>query len=95
MAHLIDNFLMLFALAAPACLVLRFNLAGAVVGALTLWLTLVFAGEVLSALDPGRSRLTDAVWVQAGWLASLIYCLLIYGAKQLYSFLRGRRRRAI
>jgi hypothetical protein len=95
MAHIIDIVLLLIAFAVPAYLVVRFNLIGVLVGALIFWLTLIIAGEVLSALDSERGRLLDAVWLRAGWLASLIYCALIYGVKQLYSFWRAKSRRAI
>ncbi|MFL6230191.1 MAG: hypothetical protein ACJ741_15575 [Pyrinomonadaceae bacterium] len=95
MAHFIDIILTLIAFVVPAYLVVRFNLIGVLVGALIFWLTLIIAGEVLSALDPERGRLLDAVWLRAGYLASLIYCALIYGAKQLYSFWRAKSRRAI
>jgi len=95
MAHFLDTVLTLIALVVPVYLVVRLNLIGVVVGALWFWLTLVMAGELLSALDPERSRLLDAFWLQAGWLAGLFYGALIYGAKKLSSFWRAKRRPAI
>ena len=95
MTHLTDTVLTLVAFVVPAYLVVRLNLIGVVIGATFFWLTLVIAGEVLSALDPGRPRLLDAFWLRAGWLAGLSYCGLIYGAQRLYSSWRARRRPAI
>ena len=95
MACFLDTVLTLIALVVPVYLIIRLNLIGVVVGALCFWLTLVMAGEMLSALDPERSRLLDAFWLQAGWLAGLFYCALIYGAKKLCSFWRAKRRPAI
>ena len=95
MAHFIDTVLTLIASVVPVYLVIRLNLLGVVVGAIFFWLALVAAGEMLSALDPGRPPLLDAFWLRAGWLAGLLYCALIYGAKKLYSFWRAKRRPAI
>ena len=94
MAHFVDIAFTLIAFGVPAYLVIRFGLIGAVVGALIFWLTLAFAGEVLPALDPGRSRLLDGFWLRVGWAAGLTYGALIYGARQLYSFWRSGRRPA-
>lgn len=95
MTRLADTALTLFAFVIPAYLVIRFKLVGVLTGALIFWLTLMIAGEVLSALDPERPRLLDALWLRLGWLAGLIYCASIYGARQLYSYWRSKRRRAV
>ena len=94
MTHFIDIVLTLLALTVPAYLAVRFNLIGVLAGGLLCWLTLLIAGEALSALDPGRSRLLDLFWLRVGWLAGLTYCASIYGVKRIYCYRRVRRRTA-
>jgi len=93
MAHLADKACLLIALLAPPLLVFRFNRLGIILGALTVWASLLLASFLLGILDPpSRNSWTtffDLVWIATGWLVGLLYCLIFYGLKLLY--LRARR----
>ena len=86
-----DRILLIVALVVPILCVARWNLRGAIVGALFFWVVLVIAGWILSRLDTDRgTTVGDTVWLLFGWFGGLLYCLPIYGIKRLYLFLCGR-----
>lgn len=57
----------------------------------TAWSSLIVAGDLISQLDPSRLKggtsMLDLIWLLFGWIAGLVYCLLIYGLKRLVLYL--------
>ena len=82
MAGIADTLCLIAALVLPIILVLRWNRVGIVLGTLAAWGALVLAGYLLSAFDPTRgASVLDGVWLLFGWIAGLIYSVIIYGIK--------------
>jgi membrane-bound ClpP family serine protease len=91
-AELVDTGSLVVAIVGPVLLVLRWKRSGVLLGAAFAWLTLIVAGEALSALDPSREgALGDSFWVLFGWVATLAYSSLIYAALRITRALWLRR----
>ena len=91
LAHIVDHACLAVAYVLPVITVLRWNLIGVVIGTLVVWGSLAVAGPLISQLDPSRleggTAMLDVIWLLAGWIAGLLYCLLIYGSKRLVLYL--------
>lgn len=94
--HLIDTCVLIIASLVAFYFVMRFDLKGVFIGAISLWIILLIEGYVISALDPKREgALVDTVWLLFGWAGGLLYCFLIYGLKKLYVYFRKKREPAL
>ncbi len=81
----------LAALVVPIWLIIRLNIVGLILGALFFWIVLILGGELLNQLDPERdSAIIDIIWLWAGWLGGLMYCLPIYAIRRVTLLLRRR-----
>jgi len=91
LAHIVDHACLAVAYVLPVIAVLRWNMVGVVIGTLVVWGSLAIAGPLISELDPSRLRggtaMLDTIWLLGGWIAGLLYCLLIYGSKRLVLYL--------
>lgn len=77
----------------PALFILRWDRRGVALGAVYAWLLLFAAGAALSALDPSREMaVLDSIWLLFGWIATLLYSAVVYGAIRLIAGCRSRRR---
>jgi hypothetical protein len=65
----------------PVMLVLAFGWRGVIWGTLAVWGLGYVAGEAINALDPTRAEggasMLDHLWIMAGWIAGLLYSLVI------------------
>ena len=85
-----DILLVVVVMGVPAYLVVRGGWRGLVVATPIPWISVFLAGEIQRAGDPGAERFGLAVWIVAGWLVSLVYCVTIYGLRQVALFFASR-----
>jgi len=90
MIALRDILLLVINFGLPIYLVARLGWRGIIAGALCMWVTVYFSGEIQRADDPRAERFGMGVWVAVGLLFTFIYCGIIYGARQLILFARAR-----
>lgn len=96
LAQTVDRLALLIAILLPILLVWRYRAIGVVLGALAVWVTLGVVGVLLSALDPQREgALLDSIWRLFGWIAGLVYCLIIYLALRIAALLSQAVRRLV
>lgn len=93
-AHLADQICVWAAVLIPLPLIAAFRWVGVALGAIFVWLILLIAGIWISALDPTHgSAGSDTIWLAFGWIGGLLYCLPIFGLRELAAwFLRNRRK---
>jgi|WetSurMetagenome_2_1015567.scaffolds.fasta_scaffold1289423_2 hypothetical protein len=93
--HLIDQICLWTAIIAPIVLIVYFRWLGVLLGTLTSWACLIFAGLSLPVIDPQRDVLfLDSLWMALGWIPALIYCCLIMGIREfMHWLLRNRRKK--
>jgi hypothetical protein len=85
-----DILLLVINLGLPIYLVARLGWRGLITGALCIWVTVYFSGEIQRAGDARAERFAMGVWVVVGLLFAFAYCGIIYGARQLILFARAR-----
>lgn len=74
-------------LGVPVWLIIRLRWVGLILGILAHWWIGVAIGAVLSELDPQREgAMLDLIWLVGGWIAGLIYCLPIFGLRELIAW---------
>lgn len=96
LAQTVDYVAQFIAILLPIFLVWRYRAKGVVFGALAVWVTLGMVGALLSALDPQRdAALLDSIWLLFGWIAGLIYCVLIYFTLRLMTLLWHAARKCV
>ena len=92
-SHAYDIFVFALALGIPAYVVFRFERLWAAIplAAVTSWLAIYFGGRFVSAGHPEQhSPYLDAVWLRTGWIAGVVYALLLVGFRFLFHYLRKR-----
>src|SRR4051794_36982892 len=85
-AHIADIVLLIAQFALPVYFVFRWKrmwwrAIGVFLGTFAFYIIGVISGLVLSALDPERTSLLDAVWIFFGLGPSLIYCLILFAIR--------------
>ena len=94
-AHLADQICVWSAALVPLPLIIAFRWIGVVLGTLAVWGILCFAGIWISSLDPHRDAgVIDSLWLLFGWIGGLLYCLPIFGVRELVAYLIRRCARA-
>ena len=86
-------FVLVFGL--PAYIVLRAGWRGVIAGSLTMWCIGYLVGVLERAGEPKSESLGMAVWIVLGWLVSLVYCGAIYGARELFRFIRRKTGKSV
>jgi hypothetical protein len=82
--HLADQICLWSAAIIPILLIARFRVLGVFAGALFVWFALYLAGVWVQSLDPKRdAAMLDSLWLLFGWIGGLIYCLPIFGLREL------------
>jgi membrane protein YqaA with SNARE-associated domain len=78
----------------PVWLIIRMRWIGLLLGVLSHWWIGIATGVILSELDPQREgAMLDVIWLVGGWIAGLIYCLPIFGIRELVAWVSGRDKR--
>ena len=91
--HLADEICLWTAIIVPLPLIIAFRWVGVALGTVAAWGILNLAGIWISSLDPTRdSALLDIVWLLFGWVGGLLYCLAIFGVRELVASILRRRR---
>lgn len=89
--QVVDIGSLVLAAVGPALFILRWDRRGVALGAVYAWLLLLAAGAALSALDPSREMaVLDSIWLLFGWIATLLYSAVVYGAIRLIAGCRSR-----
>ena len=91
--HLADQICLWAAVIIPVPLIIAFRWIGVALGTVVVWVSLVVAGVWISSLDPKRdASMLDSIWLLFGWLGGLLYCLPIFGLRELVAYVSRRRR---
>jgi len=95
--QLVDFFGLLIALGLPAYVVLRFPwwFITIPVAAFIFWVAIWGTGVLLNDLIPERDNaILDVIWVWFGWIAGLVYAMVLFGLRcvlpDLWSYLIRR-----
>src|SRR6266576_1794862 len=92
-SHAYDIFVFALALGIPAYVIFRFERLWATIplATITSWLVIYFGGRLVSAGHPEQHpSYLDAVWLRTGWIAGLVYALLLVGFRFFFHYLRER-----
>jgi hypothetical protein len=91
--HLADQICVSTAIIVPLPLIIAYRWIGVAIGTIAVWGILNLAGIWISSLDPKRDGgLLDIVWLLFGWVGGLLYCLPIFGVRELVASILRRRR---
>jgi hypothetical protein len=92
-AHLADQICLWAAFIVPIPLIGAYRWIGVALGTVAVWGILLLAGVWISSLDPKRdAAMLDSIWLLFGWIGGLLYCLPIFGLRELVAYLVRRRR---
>jgi hypothetical protein len=97
-AHGADQICVWAAILVPPALIVLYRWIGLVLGVVAVWGILAFAGVWISSLDPTRdggvidSMVINSIWLLFGWIGGLMYCVPIFGVRELVAYVVRRRR---
>jgi small-conductance mechanosensitive channel len=96
-SHAYDLVVFALALGIPAYVVFRFERMwiAILLAAVSSWLVIYFGGRFLSAAHPSeRAAYLDTVWLRTGWIAGLVYALLLVSLRFVFQRLRKHHAKA-